>query len=464
MLHTIRLKIRTTFNHTTSLLFFAGLVLSLLSIPNLVHAKSHTEVWFPRTDLSLPHQMDTDLLFNGMRYVIMPTVESEDGISVRVRVATHQSNLADAQIIAQLNTQERQFPITASVEGNQTIYAIDAIRDETQLKSVLIELRSMLDLKSVAKQSFNQGAIEEAKRQLAADVLASNEKIDDSFTTQVLGDIEPSLTNDDINTVSPRTVTAFSHRHYAPENASIIVVGSMKVSKLKREISRQFADWSSSRAITVKNAAPHTLPNFSALETYVMPNLNTSVTVGTLLPLETEDSKVTRREKLERTLANNILKQRLVKAFEDQQLQIESINVAEVKLYDESTWTNARVETASNQDWAPALTIVKKTIKRMLDSGITRQEYEAQANIMRQTLQQAIKLDVAQQADDITASVNLSTIYVQPSDELTLFDFHIAHFNEVDISKSFESIWSAKQAVYITSDKNLDDSQTLARR
>lgn len=55
----------------------------------------------------------------------------------------------------------------------------------------------------------------------------------------------------------------------------------------------------------------------------------------------------------------------------------------------------------------------------------------------------------AQQADRLIEAVNSGSVYTAPSYDLDLLNFHVAHLNELDVSKELAKIWSQDDAVIL---------------
>lgn len=245
------------------------------------------------------------------------------------------------------------------------------------------------------------------------------------------------------------------------DSSSLVVVGNFNVSKVKREILSQF---STSEFIDLDKLAAKTgkvnSPTSEAIEAaQQMDHRPEVVSIAVLSDFDIEDSKKARREKLTRDVARSILSERLEKAYERKQLAVTAFETNEVELFDHKLMTTTTVVMASEQDVEAGFDVLKSTLSTLVNTGVSRQEFETHVTKLRSELT-SNKVTLAQQADQITTAIQQHKVYLQPSDELMLFDFHIAHMHDSDVTAVLMQVWNEHNGVRISkgaTEKQLSD-------
>ena len=235
------------------------------------------------------------------------------------------------------------------------------------------------------------------------------------------------------------------------DSSSLVIVGDFNVSKVKREILKQF---STSEFIDLDKLAAQvgqtqSLSSNAIEAAQQMDHRAEVVSIAVLSDVDIEDSKKARREKLTRDIARSVLSERLEKAFEHKQLAVTAFDTKEVELFDHKLMTTTTVVMASEQDVEAGFDVLKNTLSALVRSGVTRQEFEAHVAKLRSELTSS-KVTNSQQADQIITSIQQHKVYLQPSDELMLFDFHIAHMHDSDVTAALMQVWNEHNGVRIS--------------
>jgi len=368
----------------------AALSASLIFSP-VVSASSNSALWFEHTDIQMPTNTKVAQLNNGLRFVVLPTTRHSDEVSLRIRIGSgsaqqSRSHNASANLAAQSCVENNNWK--ASTEQDQTVFSLDLAHADA--KSIETNLAMI-----------QQGLVRQSN---------SNE---------------------------------FKKKFYVPQNTTVIVTGGVNTRQTIKLIQRQFSAWN-------KSSAPRYAQAQSVdLDTYLQPasDNDTSFAVSTLKTLTDEqDSKLHRKEILLTTLANKLLEQRIQKALEQQYSQAK-VSVDNEVLFNHRLLSQIRVTDMSADEKSGAEKLVKAEIKRAIATGFTQVEYEMVVSQLREQLQRQTRRGsdhyAAEQADRLVAAISLGTVYTEPSYDLDLLNFHVAHLNEYDVSKEFEKTWSA---------------------
>ncbi|OAJ92634.1 insulinase family protein [Vibrio bivalvicida] len=374
----------------------AALSASLIFSP-VVNASSNSALWFEHTDIQMPTSTKVAQLNNGLRFVVLPTTRNSDEVSLRVRIGSGsaQQSLehdASARLAAQSCVESSDWK--ASTELEQTVFSLDlAHADETSIETNLAAIRQGL-----VRQSSSNG---------------------------------------------------FKSKFYVPQNTTVIITGGVNTRQTIKLIQRQFSDWVKT-PVSLK-AQGHGVD----LDSYLQSESanDTSFAVRTLKTLADEqDSKLHRKEILLTTVANKLLEQRIQKALEQQQSQAK-VTVDNEVLFDHRVLSQVRVTEMSADEKSDAEKLVETEIKRAIATGFTQVEYEMVVSQLREQLQRQTRQGsehyAAEQADRLVAAISLGTVYTEPSYDLDLLNFHVAHLNEYDVSKEFEKTWSAEKSVFL---------------
>ncbi|MGF1756074.1 hypothetical protein L4C33_21100 [Vibrio makurazakiensis] len=262
------------------------------------------------------------------------------------------------------------------------------------------------------------------------------------------------------------TITSIAEALKLPTNednldsSSLVIVGDFNVSKVKREVVKLFSttdivDLSSmNKQHNVQSNAQLDILN-TASQVEARPEV---VSISVLSPFDADDSKKSRREKLTRDIARSVLVERLETALETSQLAVSSIETKELELFDHQLMTSTTMTLTSEQDVEAGFKVLKNTLTNLVSAGVSRKEFEQHAAKIRQQLV-TNQPSVSQQADEIVSAVKHHKVYVQPSDVLMLFDFHMAHLNSGDVTAALQSVWNEHNSVMIT--KGNSEKQNL---
>lgn len=365
----------------------AALSASLLLSP-VATASQNPSLWFNHTDIQMPANTMVAELNNGMRFVILPTTRSSNEVSIRLRIATDNADQpALASQTAQQSVNDTNWQ--AATQAQQTLFSLDlADADSKTLESNLAQLSQAV------------------------------------------------INNSDDN--------AFKHDYYIPQNATIVVTGGINTRQTIKLIQRQFSDWKKG-TLTAGKSQPQ-------LDRYLANNNKDSdYSLSSLVTLQdNQDSKLYRKEVLLSTIANKMLEHRIQQALEQQHSQAK-VGVESEILFDHKLLSQIRVRDISVDEKTQTQQLVQAEIERAIATGFKQTEYEMVVSQLRNQLQKQTRRGsdnyAAEQADRFISAINHGQVYTDPSYDLDLLNFHVAHVNEFDVSKAFLDIWSTQNAV-----------------
>ncbi len=166
-----------------------------------------------------------------------------------------------------------------------------------------------------------------------------------------------------------------------------------------------------------------------------------NIYLKTRLTDDQEDSKMRRKELTASQLADDVLMARLEK-------QLLEANIGLVAVEMEESWSRQQlvstitVALSNEEELDSAKTIVAKVLEGAKNGNVTADEFATQVQLRHDLFKRHLKVSPSQQADGIAQAIRFNRVYVQPSDELRLFEFHIAHMTESDVSESMIVNWS----------------------
>lgn len=372
----------------------AALSATLIFSP-VVSASANSALWFEHTDIQMPTNTMVAELNNGLRFVILPTTRRSDEVSLRILIGSgtaQQTNAQDSTAKLAASSAVKSSDWKATTELEQTVFSLDLLHADAN-------------------------AIEAS--------LATMQK---SLATNTNGN-------------------EFKQKFYVPQNVTVIVTGGVNTRQTTKLIQRQFSGWVKGTSKQIDTA------NSMALGAYLEPSVSndTGLSVSTLKILQDEqDSKLQRKEILLTTLANKMLEHRIQNALEQQHSQAK-VSVENEVLFDHRLLSQIRITEMSADEKSTTESVVKSEIERAIAAGFTQVEYEMVVSELRDQLKSKTRLGndhyAADQADRLVEAISLGNVYTEPSYDLDLLNFHVAHLNEYDVSKEFEKTWSADSSV-----------------
>ncbi len=369
--------------------FIHAVVTAALFFPAITSAENHSALWFEHTDIQLPTNTKVVQLDNGLRVIALPTSRSSDQLSLRVRIGSGiaqqhlEQPLADNAALSTI----KDTDWNAVIELNQTVFSLDLV----------------------------------SKNGLAFE----------SHLSALRYGLEHNLTE-----------SVFKQQYYVPNNTTVIVTGGIDVRHTIETVKHLFSDWQASQAQN------HLHNNSFDLSGYLKGSRESDneLVLSALTPLEEAlDSKRQRKQQLLATLSNAILEQRIHTALEREELNAD-LSVSNSPLFNQGLLSQIRVSNIPVEAKAHIEIVIRKEIKRAIATGFSRTEYEQAVNQLRKQILRKTRSQneqyAADQADDLVEAIALGLVYTDPSYDLDLLNFHVAHLSEFDVSDKCHDTWS----------------------
>ncbi|MGY5614725.1 insulinase family protein [Vibrio brasiliensis] len=427
-------------------LFSAALSASLMFSP-IASAESNSALWFEHTDIQLPARTSVAQLENGLRYIILPTTKTSDEVSIRVRVgsgvAQEPADYPLARITALNSISGTDWLATSGYQ--QTVFSLDlAHGTDADIGRALDLIRSGLTTQIQTSQVSEllvkgQSSLTDIDQIIAAKQLQplAVDQHWSALDAETLADTPLSSVHD------------FQAQQYIPQNITVVIAGAVSPRSAANLIDKSFADWKAN-----KSASTHSLAAFTTTPVTAQSVANdSSVSISSLKSVHNQtDSKALRKDMLIATLANKLLEQRIENALQ-QQHSLAKVVVDNQLVFNHKLLSQIRLTDLDVNERSKAQQIVQAEIKRAIASGFTQTEYEMVVSQVREQLQRQTRRQnadyTAQQADRLIEAVNSGSVYTAPSYDLDLLNFHVAHLNELDVSKELAKIWSQDDAVIL---------------
>lgn len=427
-------------------LFSAALSASLMFSP-IASAASNSALWFEHTDIQLPARTSVAQLENGLRYIILPTTKTSDEVSIRVRVgsgvAQEPADYPLARITALNSISGTDWLATSGYQ--QTVFSLDlAHGTDADIGRALDLIRSGLTTQIQTSQVSEllvkgQSSLTDIDQIIAAKQLQplAVDQHWSALDAETLADTPLSSVHD------------FQAQQYIPQNITVVIAGAVSPRSAANLIDKSFADWKAN-----KSASTHSLAAFTTTPVTAQSVANdSSVSISSLKSVHNQtDSKALRKDMLVATLANKLLEQRIENALQ-QQHSLAKVVVDNQLVFNHKLLSQIRLTDLDVNERSKAQQIVQAEIKRAIASGFTQTEYEMVVSQVREQLQRKTRRQnadyTAQQADRLIEAVNSGSVYTAPSYDLDLLNFHVAHLNELDVSKELAKIWSQDDAVIL---------------
>ena len=403
---------------------FFRLLLITCTVP-LIFAKNaysgeNSALWFKETDIKIPGHAIAAELHNGVRIVILPTIHRNSGVSARVRVAAGVAHDFNEQLIAQVISRQvtKDTPWTGRAQLTQTTFSLDLNYEQRNTLEQSLKL-----IKERLKAPYR-----------------------------------PKAKNNQPTKALDNQAGEFKDTFYVPGHTTIIVTGGEKKIEQLALLKRVFSDWSSDVKPSLEHSVNLELDQYKRQIVIT----DTGMSLSTLSNLqEVEDSKLQRREKLMSLLATKLLAKRIANELDPDQTQLK-LTVENEILFNGELLSQIKLENLSETlDKTVLKSRVERELKEIYAQGFTLSEYHIVVQETRSQLYEHTQIGgninyTKEQADRIVRAINQGTVYSTPSYDLDLFNFHVAHMDEIDISKTFRTIWpeNLNDFVYYNSTKN----------
>ncbi|WP_328597964.1 M16 family metallopeptidase [Croceibacterium soli] len=203
----------------------------------------------------------------------------------------------------------------------------------------------------------------------------------------------------------PEDLRAFWSRTYRPDNAALIVVGSIDPAEVEQQIAARFGDWASPAPATEQPSPGPIDPALAGqTDVYLDPSLPERVTIARHGAwLGEQDTAANRRTQLERTVGYRIVNRRFLRLARSKRPPFREASLSTRDVFEAARTTRLTVESSSGK-WRQALLAAAGEYRRALSSGFTQAEVDEQLAIIRNALQRAAAASETRTHADLTAA------------------------------------------------------------
>ena len=406
---------------------------------------------WPQRHLDIP--ADPSVLFgqlpNGLRYAIKRNETPTEAVSLRLRIGSgslveHDNELGiahflehmafrgsahfpDGELIRSMERLGLQFgaDTNAFTSHTDTVFQFDLARnDQASLETGLKIFREI-----ATKLRLDEKAIETERGVLLAEERASSkpeyEVWDKSqqflLEGQIAGERDPIGTAQTISTISRDQLLAFYRTHYQPQNATVIVVGSIDPLQIESIIKQKFSDWPSDgivppfdpgavkeRGLTLKSLQHHGVTEKVEMSWVSPPDLRPRDRAF-------EANDVIRRAVL------SVLNDRLSALTKEREASVLSASARTIDEFKAAEALMVSLEPVSGK-LDEALSAAIRVLRSTVEFGISESEWQAEKSIWLASAEAAIKSKATREnasiAEDLTYYASSESVYTSPEYDL----------------------------------------------
>lgn len=415
---------------------------------------------------------------NGLRYAIQHNTTPKDGVAMRLHIAAgamqerddeqglahfleHMAfrgsrNLADGEVVKLLERQGLRFgPDTnAFTAHDQTVYQFNFPRaDATALDTGLRLFREIGERLTLDAQLLEQekGVIlsEERARDVPPYRAARAELANLLAGTRhalrwPIGQVET------IRNATPERLRRYYQAHYRPDKATLVVVGTIDVDAVERDIRSRFADWQAAGPDEDLDLG-QPRPAQPAVE-YIAEGAPDRLSLAWVRPADLRlPTLAVEREQLHALLAVGVLNQRLA----DRALQPGSpYTGAGVGLQRSVARVAQMVQlnvVAPGAGWAAALDAALQELRRLNADGVQSADLQRLLPTMRSRFEAAVAQagtrDSAQIADALVRAAHEGSVYTSAAQDLAEVHAVLAALRPEDLTVALRQVFQGQGPV-----------------
>lgn len=275
----------------------------------------------------------------------------------------------------------------------------------------------------------------------------------------------PIGVSETIQSMSRERFVDFYEKWYTPKRAAIIVTGDVDVALVEKMIKKHFGDAKARRGDVPE-------PNLGTISKGrgVVATLHTEmeaaatdISIETITEASKEgDSMMRRRAKMIRSLADNMLNQRL-----SELAKVESSPVMEAEAYNFDMFkfveNNGVYAKCKPEQWKAALSLCEQELRRALLHGFTKSEFEeAKATFLKGARLRAEQKDTRKNndlADGFVRALGAEQVFTDPVDDLKRVEAELAGMKVEDCHNAFKNAWKSSDVqVFMGGNIKLEDA------
>jgi len=442
-------------------------------------ATSNAQQW-PQdaSDLKADPKATFGTLENGLRYVILPNEEPPGRASIRIYMDVGSLMEEDDQqgmahyLEHMAFNGSRHFPggemveyfqrlgmgfgadTNAHTSFKETVYMLELPKVEAKLIAEGMQLfRDYLDGMALGEKEIDKERGIILSEKLSRDSIEYRTMLAGyafAMPDSLLPKRMPIGTEQTLKTMQRPRFVEFYDKWYTPKRATIVAVGDFKdVPAVKAEIEKNFAD-AKPRKGNVTDPALGTISTGRGIIAKLHTEMEAQavdISIEILRPAKNKpDTAATRREKMVRDLADDMLNQRLSKLAKAEGAPFISGESYSYEYLEFVEVTGIMGQCAPAQ-WKPALTLLETEVRRALQHGFTNAEFEeAKATLLKSVELRAAQADTRKSRDLANALVSVlaaKKVITHPGDDLKRVQAALASLNKDECHQALVETWKS---------------------
>lgn len=447
-------------------------------------AESQSPLWYTQTDLKLDKKVQSYVLSNGMRIVLVPNRKPKQSVVMRLWVnagslqengnvpgVAHflehmafngSTNVPEGQMIEMLERHGLAFgaDTNATTDLFYTVYKLDLPKnDQESLNTALFLLRE-----TASELTLSPEAIEREKPVILAEHRESNtaglanlvEWGQYIYQDAGLYDRLPIGTEAGIRSTTQKNLRDFYAQNYHPKNMTLVIAGDFDEKALQARIRHYFSGWVPEQPFQHSSSLqaamlPENVEALAFLDSAVTPRIGINlIQPGTADSARSVTDDTERRvNEFVRFIGMNALMYRLETQTLTSQGRLMDPDVSNMTELTMNDVFSVSVGTRPGE-WAAGLQLLEQTIRQVVQHGFTQQEIARQIT----SLQQDLKNNVSQSddfsslsyAEQIVNGLNNRRVIISTEDELALFEQHQDRITTEAVNQMMRQMLTASPA------------------
>ncbi len=360
----------------------------------------------------------------------------------------------------------------ASTSFDQTTYQLELPEVSEEMLDVTLGImretaeRLLLDPEAIDKE---RGVIQAERRARSNPAFkAFLDQLDFYAGHTFLPDRLPIGTEATIDTITPEQFRDFYKRYYRPEKTFITLVGDLSPELAVQKIEEFFGDWENPEGVapglnveldSKAIASPRA-------RVYFDPEIQTSVNLAVLKPVEDEtDSVASRKAGLIESLGNTMLNRRLGKMARLEDSSFITAGAGRSNFFDVAEVSSLTVN-AQPDNWAAALAQGEHALRQALEFGFSQVELDEQLANIENSLQVAVQTSPTRRtprlARQIIGAFGNESVVTTPQTSLERFIKNKPDITLEAVTEAFREGWDGLETapqLYLQNSITLEDGE-----
>jgi zinc protease len=427
-------------------------------------------------------------LDNGLRYVLLPNTTPKDRVSLRLHVAAGSLMEDEDQRGLAHFLEHMAFKGSRNLPAGDLVQYLERLgmafgadtNAHTGFESTVYQLElptsdaAMLDRSlMVLRETADRLLIPEAELEKERGVVLSEKRMRDTASSRAMeANIEFMLPGsrvpqrvpiglDSVISGAPRQrLVDFYRKWYVPSRLTLIAVGAIEPREFEALIRRHFADLPAATEAANPDLGTIAPRGFETRVHYDAEG-RCNISLETVKPIgDRRDTKASRREELNRYLANGVITRRLATlalqpdpGFLDAGAQSDDfLHLVELGY----VAVNCRAE-----QWQRALAVGETQLRKALTFGFTSAELEEQKKTLLTTLQERARGAATREspdiANDLAEQLDSGEVFTHPADELALLEEQMQQVTPGTALAALRAVWgNGDPLVFVSGPMKLD--------